>query len=388
MVFGIYIHIPFCLQKCHYCDFITLGLDQGISRDEYKKLVQLEIQQRSASVPYKKIDSIYFGGGTPSLMPPKDIVSLISEFAKQGFYFSSNSEITIEINPGTLSESDLNFYLENGVNRFSVGAQTFKESLLKSCRREHGVAETYDTLNLLKKYDVNFTMDILYSLPGQTLDDLKADLDLAMTFNPKHISSYNLNVPKGHPMQKGRPNEVIQEHMFTTLEDHLKQYDFNRYEISNFAKAGFESKHNLIYWSDQPYWGLGLSSHSYFHSGDWGQRFWNPPNLKRYQEQVTNFTSTFLLEMPAAQIETLQLHEAMTDYCHISLRKKQGLLKSQLKSKFPDSAQQLITRRLKDLEKIHWIKESDDSWSLTQKGQLLSNKVFFELTFTCSDLTN
>ena len=282
MAFGVYIHIPYCRQICPYCDFTKYEIGKIMPPEDYVQRLTREIRVRAVDVPERKLDTVYFGGGTPSLFEPELILAILDELAKAGFQRATHTEISLEIDPATADESRLEKYLEIGINRFSVGAQTFNERLLKIAGRKHSADDTVRLLSLLKRRQVNYSFDLLFALPTQTLEELRADVATAMNFSPSHLSAYCLTVPETHPMAIGRAPEDEQVKMFELIESELAKSGIYRYEISNFARPGFESKHNQLYWNDQPYWGLGTGAHSYFpqgsgNSGAWGMRFSNAP---------------------------------------------------------------------------------------------------------------
>ena len=289
--------------------------------------------------------------------------------------------MTIEINPATVDERKLEHYMKNGINRMSVGAQTFNDSLLQMCGRRHSAQDTINTLQLLKHHGLNYSFDLLFALPGQTLAQVAADVDQALGFSPSHLSAYCLTVPESHPMATGRAPEDEQVAMFDEIIDRLATAGLRRYEISNFARPNFESKHNQAYWSDQEFWGLGLSAHSYLKSGAFGRRFWNSKEFKFYEAQL----ELPLEQWPKEQEEALQEHEALTDFCHMFLRTAEGFKISDLRAKF--GPQNPVEPRLKGLIKKGWLLDSKESVHLSRQGQLLSNLVFAELTFLADDLT-
>jgi oxygen-independent coproporphyrinogen-3 oxidase len=204
MDFGAYVHIPYCLQRCRYCDFTTFEFSEIMPPEKYLQILLREIRKRSSLFEPTKLASLYFGGGTPSLIPAPFILSIISELANCGFEIDSDSEVTIEINPATVNEEKLDFYIKSGINRFSVGAQSFNDDLLKLCGRRHLAEDTRHTLRLLRERSLNYSFDLLFALPSQTLDQLKQDLDEVELFDPPHLSAYCLTVPSGHPMAKNR----------------------------------------------------------------------------------------------------------------------------------------------------------------------------------------
>ncbi len=380
MRLSVYVHIPYCLQRCRYCDFTTFEQSEIMPPQKYVDMVCAEIRSRQSFWPERELATLYFGGGTPSLLSSDLIVAICQELANVGFQRDETCETTIEINPATLTEEKLTGYLRAGFNRFSVGAQTFNDALLKMCGRKHNASDTRDTLRLLKRYQLNYSFDLLFALPGQTLQDLKLDLEDVAEFAPNHLSAYCLTVPESHPMSLGRPPEDEQVTMFDCIEDSLARNGLLKYEISNFARPGFESRHNLAYWRDISYWGIGLSSHSYARDfGNYGMRFWNPKALPEYGGQILQ------PDLPPAQREALAEHESLTDFCHMSLRIKLGLFEGALRAKFPRSIATVLPR-LEKLVEQGLIAAIPTGWTLTQRGELLSNLVFGELTFLADAL--
>lgn len=390
MAFGVYVHIPYCIQRCTYCDFATYEQSKILPPDQYVDLVLKEIRQKRGYYEPQSLDTIYFGGGTPSLIPAHLIVAIIKELGSYGYTTRPDTEVTIEINPATVSEEKLKIYLDNGINRFSVGAQTFDDRLLKMVHREHSAKQTLETLDLLRAHNLNFSFDILFALPSQTVEGLRNDVRIAIEQGAKHISPYCLTVPDGHPLSKGRPVDDEQVEMFDILANELTAKGFKQYEISNFALPGYESKHNLLYWIDEPYWGLGLSAHSYSKESSWGTRYWNLNSIGEYQKQILamdgqEFKSP-AQQLPAAQFEQLEMHQALTDFCHTSMRLMRGLNVHTLAQKFPESVQNKVQNILQGLEKKSWVTYDNGHWSLTRDGLVLSNKVFQELTFLADDI--
>lgn len=384
---GVYFHIPYCLQRCTYCDFATYVHSEIRPPHEYAEIVKKEIQLKKNIFKPQTLNTIYFGGGTPSLIDAHLIVDLISELAKFGYTTGPNTEITIEINPATVDEQKLETYLKHGINRFSVGAQTFSDRLLKMVNREHNAKQTFETLALLKKYDLNFSFDLLFALPTQSKDELIYDLDQALQFGAKHISPYCLTVPEGHPLSKNRPLEDDQIEMFDLIHHALLGAGHHRYEISNYAIPGFESQHNLLYWTDENYWGLGLSAHSYKKNSQqtsWGQRFWNLNPFELYCKQIEN--SMNLPQFPETQSENLEQHQALTDYCHTSLRLSSGISLEKIKNKFNAEISIKVLNIGHSLLKHDVLSYENEHFCLTQKGILVSNQVFEKFTFLKEDL--
>lgn len=392
MAFGVYVHIPYCIQRCTYCDFATYEQGKILPPDSYVKLLVEEMNQKRNYYTPQKLNTLYFGGGTPSLLEAESIVTVIRSLARHGFTIGPDSEVTIEINPATVSEDKLKTYLDNGINRFSVGAQTFDDRLLKMVKREHSAKQTFATLELLQKYDLNFSFDILFALPSQTLAGLKEDVDIAVKLGAKHLSPYCLTVPDGHPLSKGRPLEEEQVEMFDYISNALESNGFKQYEISNFAIPGYESQHNLLYWTDQPWWGLGLSAHSYSKQTNWGSRYWNLSNINEYEKQINSSLGSVYISpeahLPAEQVEELKLHQALTDFCHTSMRLMRGLSQDELAGKFESSIVREVSARMDLLIKHKLVSFAEKRWALTSQGIVLSNLVFERLAFLESEIKN
>ncbi len=400
MVFGVYVHIPYCLQRCTYCDFATYVKGTILPPEEYVSILEAEIERRQNYFPKTALHTLYFGGGTPSLLTPDLLARVIDKLAVCGFPLRADAEVTLEINPATLSRETLNTYLGLGFNRFSVGAQTFHDGLLKSVHRQHTSDETIQTLNLLRERDVNYSFDLLFALPGQSLEDLASDLVKVADFLPPHISPYCLTVPEGHPLAKLRLEEDTQVRMFDLIHEKLGKCGYRAYEISNYARQDQTSRHNQLYWRDQSYWGLGLSSHSYAHSsvsgaGTWGTRFWNANHIQVYTQQIKALPGEgdeiLLPTHFAEQKEILTKAQSLTDYCMTALRTEEGLNPRSLRLKFGQSGLDFVDSRLKLLETRGLVRSSTESkesrsWILSRAGVLLSNQVFGEMTFLPAEI--
>ncbi|MBC7465241.1 MAG: radical SAM family heme chaperone HemW [Bdellovibrio sp.] len=391
---GVYFHIPYCLQRCTYCDFATYVHTEIKPPEYYVALVKKEISQRHnlfSGLKSTPLKTIYFGGGTPSLISAELIVDLISELSKFGYQTGPQTEITIEINPATVDERKLEIYLKAGINRFSVGAQSFSDRLLKMVHREHNAQQTKDTLALLRKYNLNFSFDVLFALPTQTLDELKYDVQVAVELGSKHISPYCLTVPEGHPLSKNRPLEDDQIEMFNIIHENLVKNNFSRYEISNYAQPGYESKHNLLYWTDENYWGFGLSAHSYMkntgYSGNWGSRFWNASNFDLYDKDISAGKKvTGIHDLSENQKEMLRKYQSLTDFCHTALRLESGLNIQNIAEKFGFEASQKVQKIAADMTPHNVIELTKSGYRLTDSGVLVSNQIFEKFTFLEDDL--
>lgn len=386
--FGAYVHIPFCIQRCGYCDFATYARDQIAPNENYVTTLLSEMKIRRPLFPFHELNTLYFGGGTPSLLSTDQIERLIQGFYELGFQPHDKIEVTLEVNPATLNEEKCASLKAAGVNRISIGCQSFQDRFLKACGREHNVEDTFRTIELVQKYFDNFSLDLLFALPKQTMGDLSKDLATLLQFNPPHVSAYCLTLKPGHPMNQGRPSDDIQVEMFDFVQSHLVTAGLLDYELSNFARPGFESQHNLLYWQDHNYWGLGLSAHSYLRHPDWGARFWNASGYKAYITDMKKLPKTSELHesYSPGQLEKLRLWESLTDFCHTQFRLTVGLNEASLHQKFPDPTCTAVLIRLKKLEDRGLITERNGCWKLSRGGRLLSNQVFSELLFSPEDV--
>lgn len=354
---GVYVHIPFCLKKCNYCDFVSYEqVDEG-----YVSHIAREIEEKGLVYGNKYyVDTIHFGGGTPSVLEVEDIGDTISEIGK-GFEIC-DPEITIEVNPGTVEIEKLKGYRKLGVNRLSIGIQSFDNDNLKLLGRIH----TRDMG--LRAYEAareagfdNINLDLMIGLPGQNMDDLIRDVESVIALDPEHVSCYSLQYEEGTPLHtsliKGEIQALSDEldrDMYHEVCDRLKAY--NHYEISNFAKNGYESMHNLKYWSMSDYLGIGVAAHSYIQ----GVRFANP---KRLEEYLKGTKGEFF------DVDTF------SEYMFTGLRKLQGLKLDEIEKicgdlSFLPKAEGLISEGLLEID--------DDRLKLTSKGIDISNRVFME----------
>lgn len=397
--FGLYVHIPYCLQICTYCDFVKFEARDLPPSSEYISLLQQELKTRALAFGSRELTSVYFGGGTPSLFTPQEILTILNSIASKeagsGFSLAPSAEITLEINPGTLTARSIDEFLRIGITRFSVGAQTFDESLLKVTGRKHSVQDTIETLSLLRDRVVNYSFDLLFGLPGQRLEGLKNDVRRALEFGPSHLSAYNLTVPAKHPLNAGRASDDEQAEMFEFIESELRENGIFRYEVSNFAKPGFESRHNLLYWSDAPYWGLGIGSHSYIPRGassdvdavaPWGTRFWNPSTIAAYRSELARASGpAFWKDIKPERLEMLAAHEALTDFAHTSLRSQNGLSISAVQTKFGARAAEITKERLEAENLRNFLVRRGEIWALSSQGQAMADRVFEAMTFLSED---
>ncbi len=284
---GIYIHIPFCKQACYYCDFhFSTSLKR---KDDMLKAIEMELLLRRDEIS-SRVDTVYFGGGTPSLLNTAEIDQIL-DLIKEHYDLSDDSEITLEANPDDLSEHKINELAASGVNRLSIGVQSFFDRDLKYMNRAHNAGEAKKSLELAIRHFDNISIDLIYGLPHLTESSWKENLDLTFDMGVQHISSYALTVePKtalDHFIKSGKfeaPRDVLTERHFKILQELTEKQNYVQYEISNFGREGFFSRHNTSYWKGVPYLGIGPSAHSY--DGDY--RSWNISNNSKYISTLQN----------------------------------------------------------------------------------------------------
>lgn len=313
---GIYVHIPFCKSKCSYCDFCSYHNKLNLS-EAYMACVYKEMEYRAKELKDRTFDTIYFGGGTPSIIDPKYIKGALNQIKRQ-FSLSENPEITIEINPGTITKEKVKIYKESGINRFSVGLQSANDKILEDLNRIHNKQDFIDCCELLK--GENFSCDIMLGLKNQTLQDVYDTIDLAVSCGAKHISMYALTVEDGTPIYTDYLNGELPDgdtvaDFYAKGVEYLKKFGFERYEVSNFCKKGFESKHNLNYWKRGEYIGFGCSACSFIK----GKRFTNTQNLDDFIKCIlSGFYAT-------VDVEDIKPETAKFEYIMLGLRTVYGV---------------------------------------------------------------
>ena len=371
---GIYIHIPFCRKKCKYCDFTSFD-----NRNEY---IEEYMNALIKSIKYSRyenleVDTIYFGGGTPSIVNEKMIVQVLSEI-KNKFNVLENAEITIEVNPGTVTKEKLQTYFDAGFNRLSIGLQSTYNSLLYNIGRIHTYEQFEECFELARSIGFNnINVDLMLALPEQTLERLENSVKRIIKLNPEHISLYSLILEEGtllkEEVDKGvfeLPSEELERKMYHSTKKILEENEYKHYEISNFAKEGYESKHNLNCWNQEEYIGFGLASHSYFE----GKRFSNIDNLKEFIQNVNdnNFEKNIIIN----EVQTQE--EKMKEYMMLGFRKLEGISISKFEQKFGIHPLFYFRFELSKLEDDLLIEVDLDNIRITKRGLDFANKVFEE----------
>ena len=366
---GIYVHIPFCIRKCDYCDFCSFG-DMQHKIKQYIEALKEEIKNCSNYLDYE-ITTIYFGGGTPSYIDSEYIKEILKEIVKK--YKLSNPEITIEVNPGTVSKEKLEDYMKMGINRISIGLQTTNNKMLKLLGRIHTYEQFLETFKVAREEGFNnISVDLMIGLPTENLQDVEGDLKRIIKLNPEHISVYSLILEEGTPLEKKvakgelyLPKEEQERKMYWNAKKKLEEKNYIHYEISNFAKQGYFSKHNLNCWNQKEYLGFGLAAHSYIEK----TRMSNTENLEEYI--VNNGKNKIIHEKQGIEEET-------KEFMLLSLRKIEGVKISEFKNRFLSNPLYLFKTELDKLTKEELIEVDEDSIKLTNKGIDLANLVWQE----------
>lgn len=332
---GFYLHIPFCAQKCLYCDFLSFDRISEETQETYCKSLQKEIEHCGRVYGNKyTVNSIFVGGGTPSLLDPEHLYSLITE-VRQQFALDKEPEITLEANPGTLSPEKLERYWQMGINRISMGAQSFDDEVLQHLGRMHRASDLVENFRSARACGFrNINLDLMFGIPGQTLESWQDTLEQAVSLGPEHISFYSLQLEEGTPFfemfERGQLHELpedIDREMYHIATEMLIRAGYDHYEISNAAKPGFACRHNLKYWSMKDYLGLGLGAHSFMG----GERFSNRTDLEEYQ-------------MASAEDKVCWRHvnsrrDSMSEYLFTGLRKRKGIDLADFERRFGETIQ-------------------------------------------------
>lgn len=368
---GLYIHIPFCRSRCSYCDFAT-GIYQGELAARYVRALVEEIStSRHAGAP---VDTVYFGGGTPSLLTPSQLDLILSALHRQ-FDIESGAEVTLEMNPGTVSRDQLRLFRKSGVNRASFGAQTFDDAELAKLGRSHSSAETFKTFHELRAagFD-NVSFDLIAGLPGQTLDGWQRNIELSLALQPEHLSFYLLEVHSGTPLadhiRRGLqpvPDEDLAAVMYEWMIERAAAAGYEHYEISNLCKPGFSSRHNTKYWTGAAYYGFGCSAHSF----DGRARRWsNQRDVLRYVENVEQGASPVVeeQELTEADLRAEALFLGMRMMRGVDVREYSELFGVDLRTQHQDELDRFREAGLVEFD--------GDLIRLTRSGALMSNEVF------------
>lgn len=370
---GIYVHIPFCASHCHYCHFYSAVVREEMY-DFYLAALLKEIANRPLSSFSNHVDSIYFGGGTPSLFGVQRIHDVLLAL-RERFAVQNTAEVTLEMNPDGITRSDLEAYYAAGINRLSVGVQTFRDDLLQRIGRIHRAQDARRVIKDAAHIGFkNITLDLMYGLPGHSAADFKESLVKAVHLPITHISVYGLIVEPGTLFARlaaqGRldlPSEETEWEMYQTMVRTLPQYGFSRYEIANFAKSGYEAVHNQKYWRYEPYIGFGAAAVSF----DGNVRYSHVADWQAYIKQIDS------ARWIPQDVESIDRQTAMEEYCFMNLRRRSGISMSSFATKFGVTLQETYGKELQTLlEERLLYRATADTITLTRRGTEVANQVF------------
>lgn len=376
---ALYIHIPFCIQKCRYCDFVSYpNLRPDSIADYFKVLAQeLQIRTEKDNLQDMVLKSIYFGGGTPSLVAPKVLKDFLL-LLHQNFRFLESVEITVEANPGTLNSEKIRELAQLGVNRLSLGVQSFQNRFLSFLGRTYQEKDVHSLLIDLMETGsfLNWSFDLMYGLPFQTFSDWKKEIEHLLRYQPPHFSLYNLTLSQQVPLgsfSKSHsalfPGQDWEASIYRWTQQLLGKYGYKRYEISNFARPGYECLHNLTYWRNQEYLGLGVSSCSYLR----GIRMRNVSTLSHYYKKIRNCQS------PVVTKDILNVKQKLSEEMILALRTSEGIETGKLFKTYPESLVQEKLILLESFAQNNFIYEKAGRWILTSRGTLIANQLFLEI---------
>lgn len=366
-----YVHIPFCEHICYYCDFNKVFLE-GQPVDEYIEALLKEARLSLIQNPVKNMETLYVGGGTPTSLNASQLDRLLSGLREILPY--NEGEFTVEANPGDLSGEKLDVMKNYGVNRLSMGVQTFDDRLLKKIGRKHTAKDVYDTVRLLEAKDFsNVTIDLIYALPGQSLESFRDTVERALALDLPHYALYSLILENQtmfmNWVRRGKmqlPEQELEAQMYAETIEAMEKAGRMQYEISNFAKPGFESQHNLVYWNNQNYFGLGAGASGYLEN----RRYKNRGPIQHYMRALTDN------QLPILEEERLSQKEQIEEEMFLGLRKISGVDKTVFESRFDQKLTDVYGDVIEKLKQQKLIAETDSRVRLTKTGLFRGNDVF------------
>jgi oxygen-independent coproporphyrinogen-3 oxidase len=373
----LYIHIPYCLSRCHYCDFNSYRFD-SVQVEQYLERLAQEITLRASSdaIRHRRVCSVFFGGGTPSILQASQLIGIL-DHCRATFAFEAGAEVSLEANPGTVDLSKLRALRKGGVTRLSLGVQAAQDRLLQRIGRAHAAREAEQALWMAREAGFsNINLDLMFGLPGQSTDDWSETLDWAIGAGPEHVSAYGLILEEGTPLHQqhrkgeiGLPDEETEAVMYRMVVDRLRDAGFEHYEISNFARPGFRCRHNLVYWQHQEYLGVGAGAHSFLT----GRRFYNELLPARYTSAIAE-CGTAVVWSEELSAEMLRSERVM-----LGLRLRDGLeleaFKDVLGVEDLSASDRGVTRLLDD----GFLRLKEGRVQITERGLLVANELIVQL---------
>lgn len=375
---SLYVHFPFCVQKCRYCDFLSGPAEERI-RARYLRALEQEIRFSGRYYGHPFVDTVFFGGGTPSLMSGEELEGLMNS-VRESFAILPEAEISMECNPGTADRAKLICFRGAGINRLSVGVQSFRDEELLLLGRIHTAEEAKDCIRSAREAGFsNLSLDLMSALPGQSMDEWMESLKVAAELSPEHISAYSLILEDGTPLKEAAergelppfPSEDLDRAMYHETERFLAQHGYHRYEISNYAKEGFESRHNSGYWTGHPYLGFGTGAASYL-----GNRRWsNVRSLAKYlavlEEDPDQENDSPLQE----EKELLSVKDQMAEFMFLGLRRMAGVSEEEFRERFHCTMDEIYGPVIRRYQNLQLLARENGRLFLTRAGIDVSNTV-------------
>ena len=371
---GIYVHVPFCRSKCQYCDFYSLTAKDDKLMENYLNAILAHIRECGPLAPGYKVDTIYFGGGTPSFFGAEGMATILS-MIRRSFDVDSNAEITFEANPDSVTDSLLRRLKAEGFNRVSLGVQTDNDKLLKELGRPHDYAQTVNAISRIRHAGFkNLSIDLMYGLPGQTLTDWKDTLERVLPMMPEHVSCYALKVEEGTPLYQYKDvcniaDDDTQADMYLAAVEILRGKGYRQYEISNFARKGLYSRHNMKYWTGGEYLGFGPSASSDFA----GKRYTMVRDLQGYINGIKG--NGVVIE----EMDEIPLRERAGEYLMLRLRTSTGITREEYEHKFLLPFDPIEDALDRSRNMGYAARNTEGRWRLTPKGFLVSNSIISDL---------
>ena len=374
---GLYIHIPFCIKKCAYCDFLSWSGDKD-QKEEYVRDLEQEIRSYKTFAADYQVSTVYFGGGTPSILETGQIERIMGAL-RQTFRIEKKAEITLEMNPGTAQKEKLKVYRQLGINRLSIGIQSVKNENLKLLGRIHTYEDFLESYHMAREagFD-NISGDLISSLPGQTLEEWKEELEILIRTPLEHLSVYQLIIEKGTEFyerygehEELLPDDETSREIYLWTGEYLENQGFRQYEISNYARAGKESRHNLRYWERKDYLGLGLGAASMIRN----MRMSNTRDWEKYRTGCRDPRKI------REEVEFLEEPRQIEEFMFLGLRKTRGVSRKEFRRTFGKDLDLIYEKTLKKYLENGMLQESGDRIFLSEEGILLSNQIFADFLF-------
>ena len=374
---GLYIHIPFCIKKCAYCDFLSWSGDKD-QKEEYVRDLEQEIRSYKTFAADYQVSTVYFGGGTPSILETGQIERIMGAL-RQTFRIEKKAEITLEMNPGTARKEKLKAYRQLGINRLSIGIQSVKNENLKLLGRIHTYEDFLESYHMAREagFD-NISGDLISSLPGQTLEEWKEELEILIRTPLEHLSVYQLIIEEGTEFyerygehEELLPDEETSREIYLWTGEYLENQGFRQYEISNYARAGKESRHNLRYWERKDYLGLGLGAASMIRN----MRMSNTRDWEKYRTGCRDPRKI------REEVEFLEEPRQIEEFMFLGLRKTRGVSRKEFRRTFGKDLDLIYEKTLKKYLENGMLQESGDRIFLSAEGILLSNQIFADFLF-------